>query len=893
MGKTLVRVLLESLKFRKRGGRAGRSLGLLPTVFLAVFLAAATAAAEAPGLRPLVLQLAWKHQFQFAGYYAAEREGFFQAAGFTVALREGSSRRLPVAEVLSGAAAYGVARSDLLLQRLNGQPLVALAAVFQHSAIAFLARRDAGINSPQDMVGRRVMLLPGQHAAEYLAVFRSEGIDPARINIIPSSFDIEDLISGRTEVFNAYLTNEPYTLAERGIAATIIRPLTYGIDFYGDTLFTSRNRVKQNEDEVRRFRAACLQGWDYAMRHPEKIIDYLLEHYQVNKSREHLRFEAESMRALILPELVEIGHMNPGRWRHMAETYVDLDMARSGYDLDDFIYSPAAGFDRQRLWHYFWIFLLSFGGAAVALLFFFNVRLKQQVEERTLDLRRSRDLWEQTFNSISDLVVLIDLDFKIIRANLATVKVFEVPLTELLGSHCFAVLAAAENRCAGCPVNLRGEFKGSAPEGESAFAKRGRSYLVSCTPVADGNGRVDHLAYVARDVTESRRLENRLHQAQKLEAVGTLAGGVAHDFNNILTVILSCAEVARESQPRGSESFTDLTEIIEAAQRAAALVRQILTFSRKSPLHRRPLQAHQLLEDSLRMLRRSLPSTVEIRPRIRLCADIEADPTQFQQIVINLCTNALHALDKEQGVISVELDEKDFAAAELAGEPEVKPGRFVCLRVSDTGCGIDAATLEHVFEPYFTTKEVGRGSGLGLAVVHGIIKSHQGFIRVVSRPGEGTSFTVAFPVARDGAVVPSRSRPAATGLPGGTEHILLVDDEPTIVRAYSKVLEQLGYRVTATSSSPEALQIFRRDPTTFALLLTDQSMPGLSGEELSRQVLALRPELPVILSSGYSAVLSPAAVQALGVRKFAAKPLGRVALARLVREVLDGGTSVA
>jgi PAS domain S-box-containing protein len=352
------------------------------------------------GLKPVTLQLAWLHQFQFAGYYAAVKQGFYREAGFDVSIVEGGSGKRPIEEVVSGRANYGVASSELLLHRLHGQPVVALAAIFQHSAIIMLAKNESGIKNPHDMIGRRAMLLPGNDAAEYLAMFKREGVSLDKVNVIPTTYNIDDLINGTTDIFNAYSTNEPFYLEQKGIPASIIRPITYGIDFYGDCLFTSEQEINRHPDQVRAFRAASLRGWEYAMAHPEEMIDLIADSYHVKKSREHLRFEAGAMRRLMLPDLVQIGHMNPGRWQHMADTYVALGMADAKYSLEGFIYDPNPVPD------YSWLFrvlgIVTVVSLLISLGFFillrFNTKLRHEVVQRRqaeVELGRAHDELEQ------------------------------------------------------------------------------------------------------------------------------------------------------------------------------------------------------------------------------------------------------------------------------------------------------------------------------------------------------------------------------------------------------------------------------------------------------------------------------------------------------------------
>jgi signal transduction histidine kinase/DNA-binding NarL/FixJ family response regulator len=351
---------------------------------------------------PIVLQLRWLHQFQFAGYYAALEKGFYRDAGFEVELREGRAGITPVDEVLAGRADYGTANSEVLYWYLQGKPLLALATIFQHSPSVLLARKDSGIHSPQDMMGKRIMLM-GTHDADFLAMFRNEGIKPEYLNILDSSFNIQDLVNGKTDVFNAYLTNEPYFLEHQGIAPSIIRPITYGIDFYSDILFTTRARADKHGHEVKAFRAASLRGWEYAMRHEDEIIDLLQHKYGAQKARTHLHFEANAMRELILPDLVQIGHMNPGRWQHMAEVFTAHDMAPSVPDLKGFLYDPEPRPDYRWLW---WSSAAVLATSLVIILLAlfqwrFNRRLQVEVAERReveqrlrvseQDLRRTLD----------------------------------------------------------------------------------------------------------------------------------------------------------------------------------------------------------------------------------------------------------------------------------------------------------------------------------------------------------------------------------------------------------------------------------------------------------------------------------------------------------------------
>lgn len=296
------------------------------------------AATDERALQVIDMQLRWKHQFQFAGYYAAIAQGYYRAEGLQVRLHEGAPGVTPVNEVLAGRAQYGESNSELLFERLNGQPLVALAAIFQHSPSVLLARADAGIRTVHDLQGKRVMLMNAQTDADFLAMFSREGLLTSNIQLQSSSYAIDDLVSGKVDAFNSYLTNEPYYLQQQAIDYTVISPSTYGIDFYSDILFTSEAELAEHPERVESFRRATLRGWRYAMEHPEEIIELLIKQYQVPKTRRHLQFEAEVMRSLILPDLIEIGHMNPGRWQRMGEAFVESKMVPNTLRLKGFSY---------------------------------------------------------------------------------------------------------------------------------------------------------------------------------------------------------------------------------------------------------------------------------------------------------------------------------------------------------------------------------------------------------------------------------------------------------------------------------------------------------------------------------------------------------------------------
>jgi PAS domain S-box-containing protein len=424
-------------------------------------------------------------------------------------------------------------------------------------------------------------------------------------------------------------------------------------------------------------------------------------------------------------------------------------------------------------------------------------------------------------------------------------------------------------------------------------AKTGREFcvLANSNLIYAADGKPKGETVVLHDITERKRaeeekknLEYQLQQAQKMEAIGTLAGGIAHDFNNILSVIIGYTELILMNGNVDGEVRKNLKEIFNASKHARDMVKQILAFSRQNKQERKPIQLAHIVKEAIKMLRASLPATISIQQHIEKDTGvIEADPTQIHQVLMNLCTNAAHAINEKDGVLEIRLENVELDPKAAAGIPDLKAGSYLRLTVADSGEGIPPELQQQIFNPYFTTKEKGKGTGLGLAVVQGIVKSYNGAVTVESEANNGAAFHVYLPtIKRRLTAEDDMAKP----LPMGSERILMVDDEQPLVEIGKQMLERLGYSVATRTSSIEALELFKTDPHRFDLVITDIVMPNMNGDKLAQKMMVIRADIPVILCTGYSEKLSRQEAAEMGIRSFLMKPLVMRDLADTVRQAL-------
>jgi PAS domain S-box-containing protein len=597
-----------------------------------------------------------------------------------------------------------------------------------------------------------------------------------------------------------------------------------------------------------------------------KITGYTREEL-LGKSARILYGTDEDFEFVGREKYAQISERNTGtvetRWQRKDGTMIDVLLSSTPIDSND----------------------LSMGVTFTAL----DITSRKQVER---DLRESEAQYRSLFKNNHSVMLLIDPETaNIVDANPAAVNFYGWSYEDLTCKKITDINRLTKEQVFAVMEKVKMEqrkhlyFRHLLASGEI------RDVEVYSGPIKV-HGR-ELLYSIVHDITarkkaeeEKAALESQLLHAQKMETIGTLSGGIAHDFNNLLGIILGNAELAMDDLPEWHPAKSNFNEIRTASLRARDVVKQLLSFSRKSDPKQRPVKLVQIVEDALKFLRSSTPTSIEIHQHIPNDTDdtILADSTQINQVLINLFTNAAHAMEDTGGVISIGIENIDLDQSSATVYPDLPPNRYVRLTVRDTGTGIDHEIKDRIFDPYFTTKEVGKGTGIGLSVVHGIVKSHNGAISVDSKFGEGTTFSILFPIAEEEAVTETEP---ADKFPTGNEKILIVDDEESMVDIGRGRLERLGYQVEVRTNPIDALELFRADPDEFDLVITDMTMPRITGDKLVKDILKIRPDIPTILCTGFSERIDEEKAKEIGIRGYIQKPFDQGTLSRIVRTVLD------
>jgi len=528
--------------------------------------------------------------------------------------------------------------------------------------------------------------------------------------------------------------------------------------------------------------------------------------------------------------------------------------------------------------------------------FFFSA-VTRDVSERLETEKENiegRDFLENIFFTIPDGLAVTDIEGKIIKVNTAVVNMLgysEQELTTMSGTDL--IPKGYET-----PPLVEELFEqGFIKNYETMWQRKDGTVFpldMNISLIKDLDGRVTGSVASIRDVTERKRmeaeketLEARLRQVQKMEAIGTLAGGIAHDFNNILSAVMGYTELSLDDVPEGSRPYLTMNEVLTASRRARDLVDQILAFSRQSEHDNVSLKITPLIKESVRFLKATLPATIRVRTGFDALYDtVLSDPTKIHQVIMNLSTNAAYAMRAKGGELFISLSDKVIQEDDINKYEGLLPGDYIVLSVSDNGVGISPDVMCRIFNPFFTTKPPGEGSGMGLSVVHGIVKSCKGDIKFESKIGKGSIFSVYLPIVAE--LNNTGFSESSELIPTGDESILLVDDEVSVANMMSQILGRLGYEVTIVNDSRNALNLFKKDSSSFDLVITDQTMPDMTGIQLVEEVLMINPDIPIILCTGFSESVSEELAKSLGVRKYLVKPVLKVDLANAVRQAIEG-----
>jgi PAS domain S-box-containing protein len=521
-----------------------------------------------------------------------------------------------------------------------------------------------------------------------------------------------------------------------------------------------------------------------------------------------------------------------------------------------------------------------------------DISARKQAED---ELKKSEEKYRMITENMAEIITVMDMDlnFTYVSPSILKLRGFTVQeamqqtIDQIMTPESFQRVATAfadelrlEEKDTANPDRVRIlELEEYKKDGSTTWVENTASFI------RDKEKQPVGILVISRDITKRKELEEQLRQSHKMEAMGTLAGGIAHEFNNILGIIIGNTELAIDDVPEWNPAKHCLEEIRTASLRAKNVVRQILSIARKTPATKKQIRISSVVKESLKLIRTTIPATIELQLDM-LCTSemIHSNTTEINQILMNLCTNSVHAMENETGILKVRLENITLNAQVASQYEDLAEGEYVKLTVKDTGMGIDHRIMNRVFDPYFTTKDVDKGLGMGLAVVYGIVKKHDGAIRIDSAVGEGTTVDILFPVAHDKVEIDSKE---PNDLPTGTERILLIDDEGSLVKMAKQILERHGYTVIGKTNSVEALKLFQQEPGQFDLVITDMAMPKIGGDQLAKELLRIRPTIPIVLCTGHSNRIDEARAKKIGISAYLLKPLEKKGLITTVRKVLD------
>ncbi|CCQ72424.1 ABC transporter substrate-binding protein [Magnetospira sp. QH-2] len=734
-------------------------------ISIAVFLAPG-AGLSAEALRDVVLQLRWLHQFQFAGYYMAAEKGYYREAGLNVLFHPGGPGKPgPVREILSGAALFGTDGTGLVKNRTDGEPVVALAAILQKSPLVWLVRGDSGIHTIQDLAAKRlIMLHPPTRTPELLAAFSQEGIDIDGLDIHPTTFDVQDVIDGRFDAIASYSSNGPWAMAQQGIWPRTIGPEMAGIQFYGDVLFTSQTLIDEDPDLVNAFLDASLKGWAYAFDNVDEVAEFVHRKYAPEKPLDHLKFEGRELRKLAAPDLVPIGDMNPGRWTHIAETYAGLGIIPKDFDLDGFLYDRNPMIEQEI--YYRTILFAGFTVLLVGLIALWILNLHMTLRREYRHKLLAEAALSESQRTLDTLLSnMPGMAYRCLEPAHKEMRLVSRGAKELTGYGLMELVGHGTQEYSdlldpGDRVLVRAtilsalahkepfqiSYRIKTASGQQKWVwEKGRG-------IYRNDGSLEVIEGFVTDVTDRERAEEQLRQAQKMEALGNLAGGIAHDLNNMLLPIRSLTALMLKQPDETDRNALRMEKIRQATDRATTLVTRILSFSRKEEggFKEERIDLNTMLLNAMDLLGSTLPTTVDLKLSVAPdVGQVMGDLSQLTTMVLDLASNGVDAMEGRPGILAISLARETVTKSATGTVHDLSSGVYARLSIKDSGKGIGPEYIDRIFDPFFTTKEVGAGTGLGLATVHGIVSHHMGAVHVESESGQGAEFIVYLPLADD------------------------------------------------------------------------------------------------------------------------------------------------
>lgn len=723
-------------------------------------------------LEKVTLQLKWFHQFQFAGYYAALEKGFYEDEGFDVTLLERDLRFNPVDQVINGNADFGVTNSELLLHYLKGKPVVLLASIFQHSPLVFLSKTSPLVHSPHGFFGKKVLMSSAPQDIELKSMLQREEISLNELDLIDKFATPEDYLNPDIDIIATNLTNQPYYLDINNIPYSTIYPSTYGVDFYGDSLFTSQKRAKNNPDQVRRFVKASLKGWKYALDHQSELIEIIINKFGSLKSKEHLIYEADKVKGLISADLVKIGHTNPGRWQTIADSFEELEMISNPQDLNNFFFDPNIGryeIKKETVIYISLLFLIF-----VIILFFMlaltrklkiEVNTRKDIEER---LKKSERYYRSLFHNTGTATVILGENSYIKHCNSNFADLCGLEIDEIENKAKWTDFVSYDELARMQQYHMsRDSDEDPAPNAyEFKFIRANGEIRNINVYVERISGSTDRVASLI-DLTEKVKTQEILIQTEKMVSVGGLAAGMAHEINNPLAGILHGTQnILRRLSPDyknnlkvASEigcTFEDINSYLEqrgvlrmirgiqsSGTRAAEIVKNMLEFSRRSDSRRTSCDLNNIFEDIIDIVscdydlikKYDFKHTQIVKEYADVSQMVSCFKTEIEQVLLNLIKNAAFAMYETSHLRSPKLTLRTKIEKE-----------FIIIEVEDNGPGMPEDVRKRVFEPFFTTKSPGSGTGLGLSVSYFIItQNHNGLFEVESEVGKGSKFSIKLP----------------------------------------------------------------------------------------------------------------------------------------------------